>query len=53
METMQCSQCKNYLNDLSCLAYIDGIPSKILKGFHDHTKPYKGDSGITFEPIDD
>ena len=36
-----------------CSAFNDGIPYEILTGENDHTKPYKGDNGIQFEPIED
>jgi len=52
----QCIVCEFYFDDLpqnNCEAFPDGIPPKILMGEHDHTKPYKGDNGITFEPIED
>jgi len=32
-----------------CEAFPNGIPDAIARGF-DHTKPYKGDHGIRFEP---
>ena len=35
-----------------CKAFPKGIPKKIITGEHDHTKPYKGDHGIRFEPIE-
>ena len=49
----QCIECKNYEMMLSCRAFPDGVPEDILTGEHDHTKPYKGDNGITFDPIED
>jgi hypothetical protein len=39
------------LGNLSCLAFPDVIPKDILLGKKNHTKPYKGDKGIRFEPI--
>jgi len=51
-----CTNCK-YFNisgiGLTCKAYPNGIPEKILTGEHDHTEPYKGDNGIQFEPIEE
>ena len=38
---------------LSCKAYPDGIPKEIITSEHDHTKPFKGDNGIRFEPVED
>jgi len=35
----------------SCKAFPKGIPDEIFNNEHDHTKPYKGDNGIQFEPI--
>jgi hypothetical protein len=34
-----------------CKAFIKGIPEEIILNEHDHTKPFKGDNGIRFEPI--
>jgi len=42
---------ENFIN--FCSAFNDGIPYEILTGENDHTKPYKGDNGITFDPIED
>ena len=52
MIPLQCASCKNYLNDNKCKAYPDGIPGVILTVKFDHTKPYPGDNGIRFEPIE-
>jgi len=55
---IQCYNCKNFIgkksvtNNKFCGAF-KSIPEEILTGEHDHTKPYKGDNGITFEPIED
>jgi len=48
-----CFTCKYLLQDMKCKAFPKGIPEKILTGEHDHTKPFKGDNGIRFEPIED
>tara|TARA_R110002096_G_scaffold275446_3_gene469203 strand:+ start:3286 stop:3462 length:177 start_codon:yes stop_codon:yes gene_type:complete len=52
-QTIQCPVCIHYIKDLKCKAFPDGIPKKILIGEHDHTKPFKGDNGIQFEPIEE
>ena len=33
-----------------CKAFPDGIPSRFWDAKADHTTPYTGDNGITFEP---
>ena len=50
----QCNKCQNYFKDelkIICKAFPNGIPNEILTGEFDHTKPYKGDNGLRFEPI--
>ena len=37
-------------NKLCCEAFPDGIPEDIYHSRYDHRKPFKGDSGILFEP---
>lgn len=34
----------------TCKAFPNGIPDKFWSGKVDHTVPYTGDGGITFEP---
>jgi hypothetical protein len=51
----QCIACIHYNSDdvvkFSCKAFPNRIPDEILEGEHDHSKPFKGDGGIRFEPI--
>jgi len=51
MLPVQCAMCKHLIEGVKCKAYPDKIPEEIITGEHDHTKPYKGDNGIRFEPI--
>ncbi len=56
MITEQCHICKNFIKDsenLICRAFKKGIPSEILSGEFDHTRPFKGDGGIRFDKIPD
>ena len=50
-QSNQCLLCEHYIAGLSCAAYPEGIPEKILTGEHNHREPYKGDNGIRFEPL--
>lgn len=50
-----CLMCKYLLGFSSvgkpyCEAFPDGIPDKFWDAKVDHTVPYTGDNGITFEP---
>lgn len=47
-----CSKCRHYHGGSKCEAYPDKIPTEILLGYVSHTKPYRNDHGIQFEPID-
>jgi len=51
-----CMTCKHYHFDnyasMTCDAYPDGIPDKIIDGKVKHNKPYNGDNGIQFEEKD-
>jgi hypothetical protein len=49
---VKCNHFNSIDNDkLGCRAFPKGIPPEIITGEHDHTKPFKGDGGIRFEPI--
>jgi len=48
--TSGCATCANYLGELCCLAFPDGIPADILDGDFDHTQPHEGDNGVRYEP---
>ena len=53
MMSAQCNNCKRYQTGWRCDAFGDKkIPQAIREGEHDHTKPYEGDNGIRFEPIE-
>jgi len=47
----QCATCGHWTEGLSCKAFPDGIPSKILNGEHDHRKGYVGDGGVRYKNI--
>ena len=48
----QCIGCKNYTMMATCRAFPDKIPYEIISGHFIHTKPYPGDQGIMYDPID-
>lgn len=48
--SIQCLACKHFRNDMTtCKAFSKGIPTKIIAGHFDHTRPFPGDNGIRFE----
>lgn len=52
MEIVTCPNCKNYLFELKCMAFIKGIPKDILNGDNDHSRPTsKQKNNIVFEKI--
>jgi len=50
-----CFFCKHYhriaQEALTCEAYPEGIPTRIIESNVNHTAPYKGDQGIVFEVL--
>jgi hypothetical protein len=48
----QCNNCIHRIKAKKCTAFKE-IPSIILANQFDHTKPFIGDNGIQFEPIED
>jgi hypothetical protein len=48
----QCRDCNHYLGERQCEAFPAQIPEAIYLGEHDHAKPYPGDHGIRFEPLE-
>jgi hypothetical protein len=48
-----CATCKHLLSEgkALCNAFPCGIPDAIWYGWDDHSKPYNGDNGIQYEPI--
>ena len=48
----QCIGCKNYTMMATCRAFPDKIPYEIISGHFIHTRPYPGDQGIMYDPID-
>lgn len=52
MEITLCNICKNYLGDLTCQAFPNGIPNEILQGENNHSSPLPNQNNdIVFEPI--
>lgn len=47
-----CYGCKHFNPNQTCAAFATGIPQPILWSEADHRKPYKGDGGTRFDPID-
>jgi len=55
MITNQCFTCRNFIraNGMVCIAFPLEIPAGIATGEIDHRKPYPGDNGIQYEPIEE
>jgi len=51
---LQCALCKHLQPNRKCKAFTKKIPDEIfLTGEYDHSKPFPGDNGILFEPINE
>ena len=51
-----CLGCKHFRerdDNLTCDVFPQGIPLDILTNQADHRRPYPGDQGILFDPVDD
>ncbi len=44
-----CYACARFSDDMTCVAFPDGIPLPIQLSEADHRLPYSGDNGIMFE----
>ncbi len=54
MQKLLCVICKNYLGEITCLAFPDGIPQEILTGTGNHEKPLPNQgNNFVFEEISD
>lgn len=51
MEAIRCLTCKNYQYANKCNAF-EKIPNEIILGKNDHSKPFPGDHGIQYQPLD-
>ena len=52
-----CLNCRRYKPERfalpkRCQAFPDGIPDAIYFGDANHRKPYEGDGGLLYDPID-
>ena len=49
--SMQCLNCRWFMGDNTCVAYLDepGIPPEIRTGEHDHDEPFPGDRGYRYD----
>ncbi len=52
LETPQCWMCINLTNG-TCKAFPNSIPAIIYANEFDHRRPFPGDNGIRFAPLDD
>ena len=53
MTKLLCNICKNYLYDLTCEAFPDGIPEEIITGDNDHLSPLpEQENDIVYDPIE-
>lgn len=48
----QCFCCAHLLEWPYCKAFPNGIPKEIRLGERNHNKPFPGDGGLQFKPMD-
>jgi len=48
-----CLTCRRYIMDRKCSAFPDEIPADIWEGANNHRKPFPGDGGLTFAPLEE
>lgn len=52
MTIANCLTCKNYIDDMKCVAFPDGIPDEIVDGENAHTSPLPTqENDIVYEPV--
>jgi hypothetical protein len=49
---MNCGRLLPDAATFACEAFLEGMPFEILSGQVDHSTPYAGDGGLTYDPID-
>lgn len=50
-QCMRCARLDKNSDEARCEAFPDGIPDAILANDVDHRKPYEGDHGLQFVPL--
>lgn len=53
LDAPQCWMCTRNPNRDKCDAFPDGVPLIIQTNEFDHRRPFPGDNGIRFSPVDD
>jgi len=51
-EVLVCCKCVHYLGRANCVAFPERIPKELLTVEISHDKPYPGDGGYLFTPMD-
>jgi len=48
-----CTYCKHLQGEFTCAAYPEGIPPEVYRNDVLHTRPYRQENAIVFEPRED